>query len=160
MKCPWNPNGWWHVGVLVSVMACGVAGWATEASSAKTSLTGQNPEFPKSIFEIARDPSQGRDPFFPRSERLFGGRTGTTNAAPVARIEWTLRGLAGTSQQRLATLRTTGDRPRTVILAEGEETSVPAAGGEVRVRCVQIRDDTVVIEVNGVRQELRLREGF
>lgn len=115
---------------------------------------------PLSTFEIPTDPEQGRDPFFPRSTRLFAGQSLGTNAAPAARLQVFLRGLAGPAQNRLATLRTTGNPPRTLILGEGEEASVPAPGGQVLVRCVQIQDDRVVVELNGVRQELRLREGF
>ncbi|MCX7867087.1 MAG: hypothetical protein N2438_08170 [Limisphaera sp.] len=160
MVCASKQRRWQGLVMLLAVLSCGAAGRAAEASSGSPTPAVPAPVIPRSVFEIPGDPSQGRDPFFPRSQRLFAGRTGSTNVTPVARIQWTLRGLAGTPQQRLATLRTSGDRPRTLILAEGEETSLPAAGGEVRVRCVQIRDDTVVIEVNGVQQELRLRDGF
>lgn len=132
--------------------------------AAASDIQGRNiaevPPIPLSTFEIPTDPEQGRDPFFPRSTRLFAGQNLGTNAAPAARLQVTLRGLAGPVRNRLATLRTTGNPPRTLILGEGEEATVPASGGPVLVRCVQIQDDRVVVEINGVRQELRLREGF
>ena len=44
--------------------------------------------------------------------------------------------------------------------AEGEEGEVITAEGKVRIRCIKIKEDSVLIEAGGERQELRLRKGL
>lgn len=115
---------------------------------------------PKSVFELPSGPEEGRDPFFPKSARLFAGKKTASNPSPPVALSLSLRGLAGVPGRRLATLRTAENPPRSLILAEGEERTVYVQGGEVRIRCVQITDDRVLVEVNGLRQELQLRDGI
>lgn len=117
-------------------------------------------EIPRSVFEIPSSPDEGLDPFFPKSTRLFGQGPSRTDAAPAVRVTLALRGLAGVPGDRLATLTTRENPPRSLILAEGETGTLNTKAGEVRVRCVQIEDDRVLVEINGVRQELRLRDGI
>jgi hypothetical protein len=150
--------------VVVSALVCTVVAAFTSiggAYAATDSGTNQpSREIPRSVFEVPTNPERGRDPFYPKSTRLFGLRTTSTNAAPVSRVTFLLRGLAGAPGQRLATLTVKESPGRSLILAEGETTSLRLPGGEIRVRCVSIEDDRVLVEINGSRQELRLRDGL
>jgi len=141
------------------------AGAATDperstAPSAAGEPASAGQEIPRSVFEIPSSPGEGLDPFFPKSTRLFGQRASRTNAAPAVRVSLALRGLAGVPGNRLATLTTRDNPPRSLVLAEGETGTLKTAAGEVRIRCVQIEDDRVLVEINGIRQELRLRDGL
>ena len=103
---------------------------------------------PQSVFVVPKNPKEGRDPFFPNSTLLWGGGTKTPKQTPTP--ELVLNGLSGTGDHRLAIINN-----RT--LAEGEETEVSSGGGRIRFRCVEIKTDSVIIEVGGERRELRLR---
>lgn len=109
----------------------------------------------KSIFTIPANPKQGRDPFFPESQR-FVATVPTTNAEPVSIVSpsaLVLQGISGGAERRLAIIN-----GRT--LAEGEETEVSVNGTRIRFRCLEIKADVVVVEIGTERRELRLRSGF
>jgi hypothetical protein len=42
----------------------------------------------------------------------------------------------------------------------GEEGDVKTAAGTARVRCLQITEDSAIVEMNGVKRTLRLRQGL
>jgi hypothetical protein len=111
-------------------------------------------EMPKSTFTIPRSPDEGRDPFFPNSARLFAAVASKAITLPVATTsaELLLKGFSGPSNQRLAIINN-----RT--FSSGESGEVRTSNSRVRVRCVQINEDSVIIETNGERRVLRLRNG-
>jgi hypothetical protein len=118
---------------------------------------------PRSVFEVPKTPKDGRDPFFPESARPFGATAGRTNtaAAPTA-INLAFKGLAGTAGAQFATISLVGVEGVTasVNLAAGEEGDIVTPTRRIRVRCIEIKGDSVVVETGGVRRELRLRAGF
>lgn len=114
---------------------------------------------PRSVFQIPKTPEEGRDPFFPESTRPFGAPAVARTNAPAGPVEFKLRGLA-LGGKALATLSTVGPSPRTVELAAGEEKEVVLPTGRVKVRCLEIKADSVIVEVGGTRRELHLRAGF
>ena len=106
------------------------------------------------MFTIPTNHKEGRDPFFPNST--------IANSAPVARTNPTvalaptkmiLMGISGTPQKRLAIIN-----GRT--FEKGEEEEIPSVNGKLKVRCLEIKEETVIITVNGERQELRMRPGL
>lgn len=112
-----------------------------------------HPPIPLSVFELPKTPAEGRDPFFPNSTRPFGNlEVAKTNAPPNVDI-LVLKALAGSRNNRFASING-------VDFGEGESREVVTPGGRIRVRCVKIEDDSVVVEVGGVRRTLRLRGGF
>ena len=128
---------------------------ATNApSAAKASLQepAQEPVIPRSIFEAPKTSKEGRDPFFPNSTRLSGTVLVKTNPGPAA-VNLVLKALSGTAAQRLATINN-------VTFAAGEENDVIAGTSKVRVRVIEIKEDSVIIEVGGARRTLRMRSGF
>ena len=124
---------------------------ATNAPSAAKAAP-QEPVIPRSIFEAPKTSQEGRDPFFPNSPRVFGPVVAKTNAGPAA-VRLSLKALSGSPNNRLATINN-------VTFAAGEESDVVASAGRVRVRVIEIKEDSVIIEVGGARQTLRMRSGF
>lgn len=106
----------------------------------------------KSVFQD--DLKNGKDPFFPKSTRR-GERlpNSQTNATPV--IQLALKGISGTLGRRFALIN---NQP----IAVGETASVKVIGGQVRVRCWEIRENSVLISIEGSseKKELRLRDSL
>jgi hypothetical protein len=112
-------------------------------------------EIPKSVFLIPTSPQQGKDPFFPRSMRLFTSSVVvSTNPQPTAVVivELKLNGISGTSDRRLAIINN-----RT--FEANEENVVSTASGPVRIRCLEIKSDSVLVQIGGEQRILRLRRG-
>ena len=114
------------------------------------------PDIPKSVFVIPAMPQQGRDPFYPTSMRLFASavyaQTNTTVAAPP-QVELQLKALSGTPGHRLAIINNH-------TFEDGEEGEVMTASGRARVRCLQIKEESVLVQVGGEQRLLRLRPGI
>ena len=110
---------------------------------------------PQSVFTIPASVAEGRDPFYPNAHYLGGG--GEVKHAPVSTVADTLelKGVSGSAGRRLAMIAAAGTN-RT--LAVGEETEFRTSAGPIKVRCVDIKGESVVIEVDGERRELRLRD--
>jgi hypothetical protein len=140
--------------LLLSAAALLAAGPLHGASPAKPAVPSQaaSPEIPKSVFVL--DPKLGRDPFFPLSKR-FEQLLPKTNDVyippqPLFPEELQCRGIT-TGERRLAMVN-----GRSVEAGERFPFRLPN-GTVIQVQCVQIRDRSVILEVNGVRKELHLR---
>jgi hypothetical protein len=126
---------------------------ASRATNATVATVAAEAPIPRSTFVMPKSAKEGRDPFFPNSTRLFGETTTTKTNAPTTNAGLVLKALAGSAERRLATINT-----RTFEV--GEEAEVQTGAGRVRVRCLEINDDSVVIEVGGTRRTLRMRASF
>jgi hypothetical protein len=107
----------------------------------------------KSVFED--NLKSGKDPFFPKSIRR-GAKEPVVSAQVVSPvIQLALKGISGPTNRRFALIN---NQP----LAAGETAYVRIAGGQVKVHCWEIREDSVVVSVEGdsEKKELRLREGL
>jgi hypothetical protein len=93
----------------------------------------------------------GRDPFFPDSIRIYN--EGKAPARTVAKdITLKLNGVSGTGTNRLVMING-------YTFAQNESHEIPTSSGRIKVRCVEITsDESVLIEVNGVSRELRMKE--
>lgn len=138
----------WTRGLLTAALAL-LAGSLAYAGPATTPA----PVVDQSLSVFVDDPNFGRDPFFPRSQRRK--RTAAvedTNVVVVVVAEdLILKGLSGTAEKRLAIINN-------YTFEAGEEYVLRMANGPVKVRCIEIRDRSVVISVNGLTKELRMRE--
>jgi hypothetical protein len=125
------------------------------ATSAVAAAPPAEPVIPKSVFIVPRTPQQGRDPFYPNSARLSPQESGRTSrptfVAPVAELR--LKAISGAAGAKLATINSR-------IFAVGEEGDVVTSSGRTRIRCLEINEDSVVIQVGSERRELRFRHGF
>ena len=110
---------------------------------------------PRSLFIIPTNSQEGRDPFFPNANYLYEASATKKPASPNAGIAQ-LKAISGAADKKLAMISLAGTN-RT--LAEGEESEVIAFSGRVKIRCIEIKGESVVVEIGGERRELHLRGG-
>jgi hypothetical protein len=111
------------------------------------------PQISQSVFIIPTTPQEGKDPFFPRSMRLFTDVVVRTNSQPVAAaitVELKLNGISGIEGRRLAIINNHS-------FAIDEEGEVTSNAGRVRIICKDIKADSVRVLVSGEERVLRLR---
>lgn len=106
---------------------------------------------PVSAFVIPRKITEGRDPFFPNSTRVYGTDTAVTNRPASIAADLVLKGISGTPEQPLAIINTT-------TFTTGEMNEVIFKNGRLRIQCLEINmtAGTVLIQLGGERRELRL----
>jgi hypothetical protein len=100
-----------------------------------------------SVFEDL-PPAVGKDPFFPRSHR----RDPTAPVEVVKpQIDQTLilKGIVGSVNRHIAVINDE-------TMDTGEEASVRTPGGHVKVKCLEVGEDYVVIQVEGESQTRKL----
>jgi hypothetical protein len=147
----------WKRGIRLAGLSAllGVCTMTLYAGPGPAKVTPQESPIPQSVFEIPKAAKDGRDPFYPNSSHPFGATAGsgtkTTNAPPAAAL--VLKALSGTPANRLATINN-------VTFAAGEEAEVISGAARVRVRVLEIKEDSVEVEVGGVRRTLRMRASF
>lgn len=130
-----------------------VAAVAYVSPAAATETNAAPAEVRKSVFED--NLTSGKDPFFPKSTRRGTKETVASAAAVSPIVQLSLKGISGPTNRRFALIN---NQP----LAAGETAFVRIAGGQVKVHCWEIREDSVLISVEGdaEKKELRLREGL
>jgi hypothetical protein len=107
----------------------------------------------QSVFVLPHNPQEGRDPFYPKSMRPYTSGTPITvsNAVPViVSAELKLKALSGEKDRRLALVNNH-------TFEAGEEAEVVTSSGRMRIRCIEIRPDSVVVQIGPERRELRLK---
>ena len=142
------------VAILTVILLCPIrAAFAAASNTTAHPSSATNavlPAIPKSVFVVPKTPKEGCDPFFPNSVRVYASNLPKTNRVSGP-ISLELKGLSGTPERRLAIIND-------YTFAEGETNEVNTPTGRVRVHCLQIKDDSVIVEVAGERRELRLRQ--
>lgn len=119
------------------------------AAPLKTLPPGEEMVLIKSMF--IDNPQFGKDPFFPKSLRR-GAVVDNSHTNPEPSFQassLSLKGISGTVAKRLAIINN-----RTFEV--GEELVLRVANQNFKVRCVEIRDKSVIVSVNGLTQELFL----
>jgi len=130
---------------LVSIKAVGAPSARTPAATPAASAAAQ--EQNKSVF-VDR-PNFGRDPFFPNSARR-GKIVQDTVVEPTANFDnLVLKGTSGTAEKRLAIINNK-------TFESGEEGELRIGGHLTKVKCVEVREKSVVVSINGVTRELFL----
>lgn len=110
------------------------------------------PSVPQSTFQVPKKSAEGRDPFFPKSVRVYGAGPSDKNIPPPPPpAELALKGISGTPEQPLAIINN-------ATFSKGEEGDVVTRAGRIRIRCVEINMSagTVLVQVGGQSRELRL----
>lgn len=97
----------------------------------------------KSLFD-----GKGRDPFFPNSTRQALEPSEQGESQPT--IVLAVKGFSGYGTHRMAIIN-----DHTFMV--GEESEVVSAGGRIRIRCVEIRDDVAVVTIGNTPQKIELR---
>ena len=95
----------------------------------------------------------GQDPFFPNSTRRAPAKPVTTAgpAKPQPKVELILQGIISGTAQPLAMINGKN-------FAVGDELTVRAASGSIKVKCLEIRENSVVVQFQGERKELQMRK--
>lgn len=98
-------------------------------------------------YRSAFDP-KGRDPFYPHSARQ-SAENGENGEAASPTIILALQGISGSTNRRFAIIneRTFG---------KGEEGEVIVPNGRIRIRCLDIRNDTAVISIGNSPDKIEL----
>ena len=126
------------------------------ARAAQTQPTNRPPAevvIPKSIF-VTNDVA-GKDPFFPNSERRKltvdpNGGQGEKTPKPVGAGALRLLGITTDSAgKRIALINN-------LTFAKGEELEVRAEGGKLKLRCIEIREKSVVVAIVGQSEQHEL----
>lgn len=101
----------------------------------------------KSVF--IDDPKFGKDPFFPKSTRRQAASTvlAPKQVTPPPSGALRVRGLSVANGRRLVIINT-------VTFAEGDEATIKVDNQPLRVKCIQIGDQSVLVQVNEVPTEL------
>jgi hypothetical protein len=136
-----------------SLIAAATIFWTGSANSAPPEKPGAgtssaaDKQIPQSVYVVPANQKDGRDPFFPDSDRLKA-RVVVKSTPNTPSVTLVLNGLS----PGLAMIN-----GRT--MAAGEESDVNSSGRRVHIRLVEIKDKekTVVVEVDGERRELTLR---
>ncbi len=142
---------------------------AGKAVGGKTNAAPAEVIIPKSVFTF--DAKTALDPFYPQSVRLRPPPpkpvvTPGTTTAPVKPPEppnpykdFTLKGITGPRNNRLALISTT---IKNYDLAVGDALTVKTPSGSVKLKCLEIKDRSIVIMVEGAaeRKELLLPSGY
>lgn len=104
-----------------------------------------------STFVLPRQISEGRDPFFPNSSRVYGTDAVKVADAPKVDFDLSLKGISGTQEQPLAIINTT-------TFTTGESNEVITRNGRPKITCVEINMNagTVLVQIGAERRELRL----
>jgi len=133
----------------------GTPGKGAGAAAGAATARGEGP-VTQALFVNPRGPQEGRDPFFPRSNRPYAEFTPVTKISqPVVNADLRLGGISGAAEHRLAIINN-----RT--FEAGEEGDVPSGSDRVRIRCLEIKADSVIIQLvaGGLRRELHFRRGL
>jgi hypothetical protein len=100
---------------------------------------------PRSVFVIPTNPKEGRDPFFPNSTRLYEAVASKNPVGDLTSL--VLRGISGPPDHRLAIINNH-------TFGVGDEGDVITSHNRIHIRCVEIKDKSVVVESGGQRHEL------
>jgi hypothetical protein len=136
-------------------LACGV-GVIMLAADANPVTTNQPSAEPVPARSVFVDDPEGKDPFFPNSTRRFAKKADVVRPALKAGPESVrLGGIVGNEERRTALINNQG-------FVAGEERKVRVPGGreEFLLRCVEIRDTSVVVTIDGgtERYEIQMAE--
>ena len=136
---------------------------AVSAQSAQQKPAAPPPPPPEAvqvqaIFIHPKGPQEGKDPFFPKSDRPYREflPPTTPNKQPISMTaDLKLSGISGSTDHRLAIINN-----KTFEI--GEEGDVPSGSDRVRIRCLEIKDDSVIVQfvAGGLRREIHLRRGL
>ncbi|HVV00510.1 MAG TPA: hypothetical protein VHH88_04055 [Verrucomicrobiae bacterium] len=145
--------------IVLALAALGMVSIAS-AGGAKAPAKAKASDEPKaepkpllSVFEMPKTPADGRDPFYPKSMRPYisDKPVVATKAAPAPiDADLALKGLSGPADHRLALVNNH-------TFEAGESAEVSTTTGRLRITCVKILPDAVVVQIGSERRELRLK---
>lgn len=97
------------------------------------------------MFTIPTNAREGRDPFFPESVRPFEAAVQVSHKVEATSL--VIKGFSGTPGHRFVIINNH-------TFAPGDEGDVLTNNGRAHIHCVEIRNNVVVVEINGQRHEI------
>ena len=144
----------WKGALVVLLLWRAVA--SPNAQPQSTNASATNAPLAQSVFlSNPKGPQEGVDPFFPRSKRPYFGTpvpiVAPTNVEPVVvAVDLKLKAISGLPEHRLALINNH-------TFEAGEEGEIATTTGRMRIRCLEITQDSAVVQVGAERRELHLR---
>lgn len=148
------------------LLAAANLGWAASTNAtivarAKTADVGKAPltaheileqPLPESVFVVPRKAVEGKDPFNPRSTRVYVTETPKVAPKPSLTSELALKGISGTPDRPLAIINN-------ITFAVGETNDIVFKEGRLQMVCTDINmaTGTVMIQVGAEQRALRLQ---
>jgi hypothetical protein len=130
--------------VMAAALAVGCAG-VTMVHAAPATKSGKT-NFVHSEFILPSNPKEGRDPFYPDSIRPYENAA-AASPRTAAITSLVLKGFSGDLSNRLVIINNH-------TFAAGDEGDVTTSTGRVHVRCVEIKTNSVIVEVDNQYHEL------
>jgi hypothetical protein len=118
---------------------------ATKAGKMETKIETKM-ETVRSVFVIPSNSKEGRDPFFPDSDRPYE-IAAAANPQAGKTTSLVVKGFSGLPNHRLVIINNH-------TFAAGDEGNVITPSGRIHLRCVEIKINSVVIETGGQLHEL------
>ena len=152
-------------GCVHTLAVCGLALLSITTYSAPPSKDAKKPEvkrsattgevvIPLSVFVVPATPKDGKDPFFPASTRPY------VNLQPIVKgqkpqvieVPLILTGITPSLKLGMVNGKT---------FSEGEEGDVVVNGVRKKIRCLKVKEESIIIELlpEGERRELKMRFG-
>jgi hypothetical protein len=129
--------------MAMSLIAGFAAAWSVDAAP-PVPVASQSTT--RSIFNFPGNSKEGRDPFFPNSTRPYEDAVAAApQKADVSSL--VLRGFSGPPDHRFVIINNH-------TFGVGDEEDVITSQGRIHIHCLDIKGNTVTIEVNGERHEL------
>ena len=119
---------------------------ALPARAAEPSKTPANSAPPRSVFVMPLSAREGRDPFYPDSNRVYEENS-TSQQHAIDENSFAVKGRSVEHGRAMVIINNH-------TFALGDEGDVLTTGGRVHIRLAEIHANSVVIEVNGARREL------
>lgn len=141
-------------GVLVSGSVALAAPGNTIPDGSPLAPTGA----PRSVFvNDPAEPGFGKDPFHPKSTRLTRSKVTTEDKdapppTPDFPTELVLKGISIVAGKKLAIINY-------LTVAELEDFNIRVDGKQIKGQCVEIKEKSALLKVNGITRELPLRPG-
>jgi hypothetical protein len=119
---------------------------ALSVTAAPVVQTNETQVVQRSVFNLPANPKEGRDPFFPGSLRPYASTV--VPSSPTSDLSsLVMQGTSGDPEHRLVIINN-------VTFGVGDEVEILTSQGRVRIHCLEITDDSAVIEVGGQRHVL------
>lgn len=140
-------------GLVIASLALAPFTAAAASKPGSPAISPDLPHSPKSVFVV--DPTAGRDPFFPKSKRLEIETPKTNDAVVVVQTlfpdDIRCQGFSGSRENRLAIVNNK-------TFGKGEKNDITLKSGQrVQLRCLEVKEKSVILELNGIIKELGLR---
>ena len=132
---------------LLALLAGAVSGTgrAETPKNATSSRTLPPPTPERSVFIIPTNAREGRDPFFPESTHAFEAAAQANHKAEPTTL--VIKGFSRTLDRRFVIINNH-------TFAPGDEGDILTNNGRAHIRCVEIRNSVVLVEINGRRHEI------